>query len=113
MKLSVLERINLLGILPQESNYITMKILGELKTVLSFSEKELKDFNVVQKEIDGKVRIFWDSKKEKLKEIPIGEQANIIIQNSLKKLDKEGKISEGVFPLFEKFKYFPDLEVTK
>ena len=113
MKLGVLERINLLGILPQESNYVTFKIMAELKSALSFSEKEIKDFGIVQKEVNGMMRIFWDSKKEKVKEIPIGEQADIIIQASLKKIDKEERITEGTYPLFEKFKYFPDLEIKK
>jgi predicted Holliday junction resolvase-like endonuclease len=111
MKLSVLERINLMGILPVESNFITMKILTELKSALSFSEKEIKDFKIEQKQVGEVMRIFWDTKKEKEKEIPIGDQANIIIQNALKKIDKEGKVTEGIYPLFERFRYFPDLEV--
>ena len=113
MKLSVIERINLTGLLPEHSNYVTMKILTELKLALSFSEKEIKDYKIEQKQIGEKMRIFWDTKKEREKEIPIGEQANIIIQNALKKVDKEGNVTEGLFSLFEKFKYVPDLEVKK
>ena len=102
-----------MGILPQESNYLTFKILTELKTALSFSEKEMKDFGIVQKDVNGSIRIFWDAKKEKEKEISIGEQANIIIQNALKKIDKADKVTEGLYPLFEKFNYHPDLESKK
>jgi len=113
MKLNVLDRINLMGLLPQEGTYVTFKILTELKSNLSFSEKEMKDLKMEQKPVGEAMRIFWDTKKEKEKEIPIGEQANIIIQNALKKADKEEKVTEGIFPLFEKFRYSPDLEVKK
>jgi hypothetical protein len=99
MKLNVLERINLMGILPAESNYITFRILTDLKKALSFTEKEIKEFKIEQKE----GRVFWS--KSKYVEIPIGEQANVIIQTALKKVDSENKVNEGNFSLFVKFPF--------
>jgi hypothetical protein len=99
MKFSVLERIVLLGIMPSEANYVTHKIVTNLKSDLSFSEQELKDYKIVENE----GRVTWDDKKEKPKEIQIGEKAQDIIIDAFKKLDKEGKINEHNVKLYEKF----------
>jgi len=105
MKLNVLERITLMGILPAESNYITFRILTDLKQKLSFTEKEIKEFKIEQK--DG--RIFWAKSKEV--EITIGEQVRIIVNTALQKLDADGKVNGGNISLFDKFQ--PTLEVKK
>lgn len=97
MKLSVIERISLLQILPGESSFSTFKILLSLKSALSFNEKEYKEFGM--REEDGK--IFWSSSKEK--DIDIGEKASDIIVEALKKLDKAGKINEQSYNLYIKF----------
>jgi len=109
MKLNVLERVTLMGILPPESNFVTFKILIDLKKALSFSEKEIKDFKIVQKED----RIFWGKSVDK--EITIGEQAIIIINTALQKIDADGKVNEGNYLLFEKFQpeIIPVMKVEK
>lgn len=111
MKLSVLERINLLGLLPAESNLITFRILTNLKRALSFTEKEIKEFKIEQK---GD-RVSWGVSKDI--EIPIGEQGRIIIEVALKKLDTEkpedGKVNDGNISLFDKFMPEIGLEVKK
>lgn len=99
MKLSVLERIVLMGILPQESNYVTHKIVTNLKMELSFSEKEIKDYKIVEK--DGKM--FWDDKLEKPKDVEFGEKAKEIITEELKKLDEQKKINDLNASLYERF----------
>ena len=97
MKLNVLERVTLMGILPAEANLVTFKILTDLKKSLSFSEKEIKDFGIMQKE----GRIFW--KKSTDKEIAFGEQAKILVKAALQKIDADGKVNDGNYSLFEKF----------
>jgi len=97
MKLSVLERVVALSVLPREGSYVTLRIMNDLRNSLSFTEDELKKFGISQNggntswEIDGE------------SEIPIGEKATDIIIESLKKLDKQEKLpAEGV-SLYEKF----------
>jgi hypothetical protein len=99
MELKVLERIILLGILPKEANYVTLKIINDLKAELSFSEIELKDFEI--KEKDGNVS--WNPRKEKLKNIEFGEKANEVVCEALKKLDETKKINSENVSLYEKF----------
>jgi hypothetical protein len=103
MKLGVLERIVLQGILPVESNYVTHKIITELRAELSFSEQEMKDFKIEQKLVGNEAKVFWNEKREKAKEIKIGEVAQTIITEALKHLDEIGKINDQNAGLYEKF----------
>lgn len=97
MKLSVIERITLMQILPKEGNYITFKILIELKSALSFNEKEIKEFGMTEQ--DG--LLHW--KKSVDKEIQIGEKATDIIVSALKDVEKKGLLNVQSFPLYERF----------
>ena len=99
MKLNIVERINLMGILPAETNYVTYKIVNDLKGNLSFSEDELKEYEM-KFEND---MVFFNPAKSKDKEIEIGEKATDIIIEALNKLDKENKINEHNISLYEKF----------
>jgi hypothetical protein len=99
MKLHVGERVELLKLLPmpKEADYMTFKILIDLRSALSFTEKEFKDFKIIQK--DGK--ISWE--KSTPKEIKIGDVVIEMIQESLKKLNEIKKLNEYSFSLYEKF----------
>jgi hypothetical protein len=97
MKLNVLERITLLGLLPTEGTYITFKLLIDLKGALAFNEKEIKEFCI--KENDG--RITWTKSVDK--EVDIGDTIKEVIVKKLKELDSQGKINDQNIGLFEKF----------
>jgi len=99
MKLSIAERIVLMQILPTEGDYLTYKILQELKLDLGFDEKEVKEYNIAFD--DGKMT--WDVTKDQYKDIEIGDKASEIITESLKRLDKDKKINRSNFELYEKF----------
>jgi len=99
MKLNLLERIVLLNILPQESNFITLKIVNDLKNSLSFTEEEYKYYNVKQ---EGD-RINWDLTGNEEKEISIGEKATDIIVDQLKKLDEQKKLTMDMYSIYSKF----------
>lgn len=96
-KLHVIERIRLMQILPREASYSTFKILLGLKSALSFSEEEHEEFGI--REENG--MIHWNKSVEK--EFEIGERALDIIKECLQELDKQKKITEAIFPIYEKF----------
>lgn len=103
MKLSILERLMIMNILPKESNFLTLKIIRELQTNLSFSEEEISFYKMETLE-NGNIK--WDDKKEQEKpekEIEIGGKTMSIIVESLEKLDKANKITLSHFSLCEKF----------
>jgi len=99
MKLNVLDRLLLLNILPQEANFITLKIVRNLRNDLSFSEEEHKKYKFV--ETEG--RVNWNPAEDQFKEVHVGEKATDIIVEELEKLDKDKKLTMEHLSLFEKF----------
>ena len=99
MLLKVSERLLLLGVLPKEGNYTTLKILDELRMNLSYTEDELKEWDIdVNQETQ---MVSWDEDGEA--DIPIGEKATGIIVDELRKLDTENKLTSFSMPVYELF----------
>lgn len=93
------ERFDLLDILPRESDIATMRIVGDLKRNLGFSEEEFVKYNIeVQK--DGAIR--YKTSDDEIY-IEIGNKAQSIIAESLKRLNDANKVTETHLTLFDKF----------
>jgi len=99
MKLNVGERLILLQVLPQEGNFLTLKIIRDLTEVVGLNEKEFKEFGI--KEAGGQVS--WNQKGIEEREIEIGEKATDIIVEALKKLNETNKLGQRHLSLYEKF----------
>lgn len=99
MKLTVLERLILLNIIPREGDYKSIKIIRKLKEALSFDEKEHKLLKFRQ---EGQAT-RWEDNVIKDKEIEIGEIATNLIKETFKTLNTQKKITEEMLSLYEKF----------
>jgi hypothetical protein len=99
MELSVSERLIIFSILPQETYHATWRILQNLKASLSFTEDEIKEWGITSDPVLKQTR--WNVNG--VADIPIGEKAMDIILESLRKLDKEGKLREETNAIYEKF----------
>jgi len=99
MVLNIPERITLFGILPEREDFVTMKIIKDLRSNLLLSEEDLKEGDITLSE-DGQ-QMFW--KKMVEKDVPIGEKATDVVITALKKLDSEKALEERHMPLWEKF----------
>ena len=99
MKLNLLERVTILGILPKEANFLNLKIIKDIQEAVSFTEKDFKEFDI--KQTDGK--ITWNAKGTEEKEISIGEKATDIIVEALKELNKDKKLTANHYSLYVKF----------
>jgi len=99
MKFTVVERIITLNLLPQEGSFSNLKLLREAKESLSFTDKENKALNFIQKE--GSVK--WNDNAVGSKEIKIGEVATQLIVKALKDLDGKEKLTVELMPVYEKF----------
>ena len=97
--LRVAERVTLMRLLPKEGDYLTYKIVHQLKDNVGFSEEDIKTFNIRQ-END---MLLWDKDKEDVKEVEFGEKAMEIVREALEKLNAEKKINEKNITLYEKF----------
>lgn len=114
MELSVFERLILLNVLPHEGDFTTLKIIRKLRENLSFTEDEHKSLQFknsgdTYKDDDGEDhvvpqgQIVWNKKADIPKDIPIGEKATDIIVGVLKQLDKDKKLQDQHFAVYEKF----------
>jgi len=99
MELLVFERLILLNILPKEGDFTTLKIVRKLREDLSFSEEEHAALQFKQE--GGNVQ--WKQGGDIPKEISVGEKAMDVIVNTLKKLDRDKKLQESHFAIYERF----------
>lgn len=99
VKLSVLDRVTLLGLLPSMENYATIKVVTELHTQLGIGGKEGKE---IEFKVEGD-RVTWNPRKEKEKEFDFGKFETDIIVDALEKADKEKKLEPRHVPLYDKF----------
>ncbi len=102
MKLLMRDRFVLLNILPAEGDISTIKIVHRLRMDLAPTEKELKDYKIVQQE----GQVVWDDAMEKKRgpqEKKIGPKAYILIEEAFEKLNKDKKLTEGHLQTFLKF----------
>lgn len=105
MKLNIAERFALLGVLPQQGNVTTLRIIRELQSRLSFTEEELKHYNIQnQSNPDGSARVTWNPElSEEETDIAIGEAATGVIKERLIRLNAQNQLHFSMLPLYEKF----------
>ena len=99
MELSVAERFAILSILPVRGDYITLKVLEQLRMGLAFTEKEIKDYGIVTDSENQRV----DWKTDKVNDLPIGEVATGLIVKSLKELEIRKELPVNLVDVYEKF----------
>jgi ArsR family metal-binding transcriptional regulator len=103
MLLKVMERLLLLQALPKESDFLTVKLVKDLKSKLGLSEEDWKTYEL-KSFPDGKIE--WNKNKDVGVEFEIGEKTMSIIKEALAEKDKQKKVDENHMSLFEKF--FPE-----
>ncbi len=99
MELSVPERLAMLNLLPQQGNFVTLKLLRELREALSFTDEEVEKFKVKV----ANERITWDNSATVDREIEIGSTMTTLIAETLRKLDKAKQLTNAHMSLYEKF----------
>ncbi|KPK09552.1 MAG: hypothetical protein AMS20_00065 [Gemmatimonas sp. SG8_28] len=98
--LSVADRLALLSLLPEKGSLIHMRVVADLRTHLTFVEKELKEWGIVQLP-DGSVR--WDKQKAKNKKVEIGNVARDVIKERLRDMDKNKQLGPEHVPIWDRF----------
>src|SRR4030042_2235 len=104
MKLSVLERILLLGLLPKEGNILTVRLIRTLREKIEFKEEEIKLFEIkTVSSTTGDALITWNKKAETEVEIDITTLEKTIIVEQLKDVNDKKKLTPDHISLYEKF----------
>lgn len=99
MKLNLLERLALLQILPEEGNFVTLKVIRDLKSSVGITADEFKEFELIEK--DG--QLTWNAKGQEEKEFVLPDKARSICSEQLKKLSESNKLNKNHISLYEKF----------
>ena len=100
MLLSIQERLQVLnGLLPQEGDFVTLRVVNEANNTIGLSSDELEKWGVVQE--DGMVR--WNTTAESEVDIPITDAARGLIAKELNRLNDEDKLTIQQLSLWDKF----------
>lgn len=98
--MGVRERLVLLGALPAEGNLATIRVIGDLRMALSFSEAEHEDLQITQ--VDGQIQWNPDAPA---RAIEIGAKGQEIVRDALSKLDKDKKLTADHLDICDLFEY--------
>ena len=106
MLLEVHERFQLVQMLPAEGTYEALKTVRRQKESLSFTPEEIKILGLESTQNpDGSVSTTWDGAKANrvVKDVPIDEYMTSYFRKKLAQIEDEGKLSENLMSLYEKF----------
>ena len=104
IKLNVYERLLAMQLLPQEGNYITLKLIRDLSSKLGLSADEMKEYDIKQlQDKEGKSQVSWNAKGNEGKDIDFKEKEVDLIKDVLAGFDKDKKLEQKYFTLYEKF----------
>ena len=101
--LGVLDRITLLKILPQQGSVTTARAVDTLKKRLNFSDTEIETFGLKTEAVGNQQMTFWDDTVDSTVEISISARAAVIVEDTLRELDKAKKIEAEHLSLWDKF----------
>ena len=99
MKLSVLERLITLQVLPKEGNFVTLNVVRKAQEMLSFTEEEVAKYKFKME----KDKTEWDITAEQITDLRLGNKAISLIGEELEKMDKDKKLTPQHISIYEKF----------
>jgi hypothetical protein len=106
MELNVKERIVLLGLLPKEGDFKTLKQLREFRESIAFSDQERELLKFVTPPNGG---VNWtepgdaDDKEFYTKDVKIRDSIMELIVDALVNTDKAKRLNDDTFDLYERF----------
>lgn len=100
MILTIMDRLQLLQLLPEKGDLLTLRIIREAKESLSFSDEDHKEIGFTTKE-DGNV--VWELEKDPNKDIELSQHAFDMIKDELKRLNDTKELTLSQLEIYEKF----------
>ena len=100
---SVLERFLLLnGVLPQQGDITTIRLVRRLREALSFSEDEHKALKIRPSGPDGEGR-SWDDQDGIMKSVEFGPKMRDLVAEGLKGISNAGQFTDQHLDLCDRF----------
>lgn len=106
MKLSIPERIMLMGILPKRGSYKEMKASTDFMPKLFFNEEEVRKYDISYKNLpDGRFEVTFNEEVSTgyTVDVKIPAMVSSIIASKLKEMDANREIDDKTIGLYEKF----------
>ena len=103
MKLTVGERLTLIGLLPEESNFPGVKEIFRLRSSLGLTDEEAKEIEVSQGEVPGTIQWNQDKALGLIVDIPMGEWITEVVRGELRELNEKYLLKVEFMSLYEKF----------
>jgi len=97
--MNIQERLVLVGLLPEKGNFDTMSAVESLRVKLYPTEKEVKEFEIVQDE----KAIRWNQKAVVPVTIDFSDAQTEILKSKFKDLSDKDELSLDQFSLYKKF----------
>ena len=101
MELTVIERLLLLKLLPEQGNLTTLRIVRDMQGALSFSEDEHKALQFTN---DGR-ELKWKAEAGVVKDVEFGPKAKEIVNAGLRKLNNGNQLTMDHLSLCDKFQF--------
>ena len=101
MKLTVLERLTALNLLPEEGNIVKIRMRMKLIEKVGLSAEELEEYELKPGEVENTVQWKMDIPQEK--DIDLKGPEIAAIAENLVKLNKDEKLTPQHLTLYEKF----------
>ena len=99
MKLTVLDRLLVLSILPTEHDITTLRLMRDLQRNLGFTDEE----NTALKFEKLENGLKWDTEAVGERDIEIGLSAHASVLKAFKEIDKKKKMTYQLLAVYEKF----------
>lgn len=103
MKLTIIDRINILNVMPQQENLQTLLIAKDLSKKVELLEEEKKLISYAEIQTPNGVQATWKKENEIEVEVEFSAVETKLIKEIFNKLDSEKKISVSMIETASKF----------
>lgn len=98
MRLTIMDRFAILGILPKQGSFLQLATSEEIKEKVNFSKEEREEAHLREPE-PGKVQ--WE--RELIKDLKFDDKETALVTEQLTKLDKSGNLAVEHIEIYRKF----------
>lgn len=102
MKLTILDRIALLNLLPTTGGFVTLSLISDMRNALQVTTAEIKKA-AIQELPDGRLQMDNKAALSVKKDIPFDQAARAIIETEFKDRDNKKQLTIDQLPLYRMF----------
>jgi len=105
VRLTIVERISLLDLLPRQGNIVTLRLLADLRKKVALTGEEIEKYGVKQIQSEGGgVLVQWAPEFDKMRvDISMSDHEKGIVTRELTRLESAGQLTMNQLPLYEYF----------